>query len=92
GATSQPGTTSRVWTYPATGSSAGAIPASNLGPFRGSVAYFDPSTTGARQTIYVPTTQGRMYALDAVGNADRSTNVRWAYPAINQPTIGSIWT
>ncbi|MGK3876769.1 hypothetical protein, partial [Enterococcus faecium] len=34
----------------------------------------------------------RMYALDAVGNADRSTNVRWAYPAINQPTIGSIWT
>jgi len=87
-ATRTVGTTTRVWTYPSTGPSSNAIAASKLGTFTGSVVY----GVGANNqpTIYVPASQGRIYALDAVGNTDLSTNVVWAYPSINQPTLAPI--
>lgn len=69
------GTTTRVWTYPDDYPASSST--STLGIFRGSVAY---ANTAAGPTIFVPTPQGRMYALDAVGNGNRTTSIRWAYP------------
>ncbi len=75
------GTTSRIWTYPSTG---------NIGAIQGSVVFGDP--VGGRPTLYVPSTQGRIYALDAVGSAGFTTTKRWAFPEVNKPVLGSIWT
>ena len=80
------GSTARVWTYPASP----GVTNSNLGPFRGSVTYGTPNNV---PTLYVPTTQGRIYALNAVGSVStHTTNVIWQYPAANKPTLGEIWT
>lgn len=83
-----PGTTRRVWTYP-NDYPARSVP-SNLGPFSGSLAF---ETTTAGPTIFAPTTQGRMFALDAVGGANKTTTVRWQFPAAtarpNGPIIGT---
>ncbi len=77
------GTTKRVWTYPASPGANG-----NLGPFQGSVAYGAP---GNIPTIYAPSVNGRMYALNAIGNAGaHTTNEIWQYPAKNSQTIGAI--
>ncbi|MGV3618793.1 MAG: PQQ-binding-like beta-propeller repeat protein [Fimbriimonas sp.] len=78
------GTTTRVWTYPNTYPSPNPVDTSSLGSFRGSLSY-------RNGRIFVPTTQGRMYALDALGDpATKSTDVEWAYPALNEPTLGPI--
>jgi hypothetical protein len=85
------GTTTRVWTYPSTYPSANAVPTSNLGTFRGSLAISEVSP--GTFTLFVPATQGRMYALNALGNATtKTTTVRWTFPALNQPTLGPIMT
>ncbi|CAN5690056.1 hypothetical protein BH11ARM2_BH11ARM2_10130 [soil metagenome] len=85
-----PGTTRRVWSFPNDFPS--TAQASSLGPISGSVTY---GLANGLPTIYVPAGVGRVYALDAlpgdsVVQANRVTTVRWVYPALNQPTIGSI--
>ena len=87
-ATRKVGTTKRVWTYPSTGPSANALAASKLGVFTGSIVY--GVGAGNQPTVYVPAKQGRMYALDAVGNTDLSTNVVWTYPALKSNVLGPI--
>lgn len=81
-----PGTTTRTWSYP---NDYPATPVtSNLGNFQASVLEANPASG---PTIYVPTMQGRIYALDAAGNpATKTTTVKWAYPTVNSPTIGPI--
>ena len=84
-----PGTTRRVWSYP--DDFPGTTKRTTLGSFTGSISYGNPA---AGPTIYVPTTQGRLYALDALpggANSSKITTVRWAYPPVNQPTLGSIY-
>lgn len=82
-----PGTTKRRWTFP---DDYPSIKKPALGIFYGSVAF---ATTTQGPTIFAPDSQGRMYALDADGNAaTRTTGVRWAFPAVTQPTLGSIRT
>lgn len=82
------GTTFRRWSYP-DDYPAPAV-SSALGPIDGSVAFGDIGTVGnPLPTIFVPTSQGRLYALDAVGNiGTRTTTVRWAYPQVTDPTVG----
>lgn len=87
-ATGKPGTTKRRWTYPDDYPSI-KVP-SALGPFEGSVVFSD-TTQGP--TIFAPTSQGRIYALNAAGNAaTRTTTPRWTFPALTQPTLGPITT
>ncbi|MBI3721453.1 MAG: PQQ-like beta-propeller repeat protein, partial [Fimbriimonas ginsengisoli] len=84
----KPGTTTRVWSYPDDYPSQAKT--SDLGSFRGSLAF---ATATAGPTLFVPAAQGRMIALDAVGNSvTKTTTVRWAYPDFTQPTLGSITT
>jgi outer membrane protein assembly factor BamB len=81
-----PGTTRRRWSYPNDYPSR-ALPG-NLGPIEGSVLY---ANTSQGDTIFVPTSQGRLYALDALGNAaSKTTTARWAFPPLNQQNLGSI--
>lgn len=83
----KPGTTRRIWSYP---NDYPALPViSNLGEFGGSLAY---ANTAAGPTIFVPAAQGRMIALDAVAGANKTTSVRWQFPALNQQTLGPIET
>lgn len=94
GTATEYGTTRRVWSYPddydPTDPTA-PIARSLLGPFVGSLAFGEP--VPGQPTLYVPTTQGRLYALDARGNpATKSTTVRWAYPALTDPVLRPIGT
>jgi hypothetical protein len=77
------GTTTRVWTYPSTYPSANAVTTSSLGPFRGSLLIDG-------NVVYAPSSQGRLYALNALGNTDKSTTVNWSFPALTDPTLGAI--
>lgn len=84
-----PGTTRRVWSYPNDFPSI-AQP-SALGAFTGSLTY---AVTASGPTIFAPAAQGRLYALEALPagpNPGKVTNVRWTFPAINQPTLGPIY-
>lgn len=82
------GTTRRRWSYPDDWPAATRV-ISNLGPIVGSVTYNRNSAN--QQTIYVPTVQGRLFALDAVGNlANKTTTVNWSYPLQTDPVIGPI--
>lgn len=83
GGTRTIGTTTRLWTYPNTYPSPNPVTTSNLGPFRGSLVV-------QNGVVYAPSTQGRIYALNALGNANKTTNVNWAFPALDQPTLGAI--
>jgi hypothetical protein len=90
--TRTPGTTHRVWSFP-DDFPAPAKP-SLLGQTSGSVTY---NQNNAGPTIFVPTQQGRLYALDAVGNGSspvtpHTTTSRWTYPALNVPALGAITT
>lgn len=85
------GTAVRRWTYPddynPTLPNAQIAP-SSLGPIVGSIAY---GTGPGAPTIYVPTTQGRVFALDAAGNAaTRTTTVVWQYPDALAVPVGPI--
>jgi len=81
GGTRQSGTTTRVWTYPATYPSVKPVGTSDLINIEGSVAYGNP---GGKDTIYVPTDEGRIYSIDAVGNqSDESTTLNWTFPKKN---------
>jgi outer membrane protein assembly factor BamB len=86
--TATAGTTTRRWSFP---NDYPFQPAQNsaLGSFIGSVLY-DPVGANGEPTIYIPARQGRVYAVDAAGNANRTTTVRWTYPALNEPALGEI--
>lgn len=80
------GTTTRRWTFP------NDYPAPSvetaLGPINGSVAYAE---TANGPTVFVPTVQGRLYALDAAGDAsNKTTTTRWAYPGLSNIPLGPI--
>jgi outer membrane protein assembly factor BamB len=84
--TGLPGTTRRVWTFP-NDYPANTVP-SNLGPIAGSVSY---AVTASGPTLFVPASQGRIYALDAVGNpGNKTTTIRWQFPAANAQPPGRI--
>ncbi len=86
--TGVPGTTTRVWSYPSDYPS--AVVSSNLGAFKGSLAF---KTITAGDTIFAGASQGRMYALDAVGNSvTKTTTARWQYPTSTAQTLGAITT
>ncbi|MEZ0327687.1 MAG: PQQ-binding-like beta-propeller repeat protein [Fimbriimonas sp.] len=91
------GTTTRKWTFPSTYPDPNAIPTSSLGSFRGSLSY---GTTSNGPRIFVPTTQGRLYALDARGGGNnKTTTVAWTFPKLTATppetvppaTLGEIW-
>ncbi len=83
-----PGTTTRVWTWPdavydnATGTQ---TVEPDRPPFVGSVAYDD--VTGQ---IFAAGTEGRLFALDAAGNGDQTTDMNWAFPTLTDPVIGAL--
>lgn len=80
------GTTTRRWTWP------NDYPApsveSALGPILGSVSF---ANTPAGPTLFVPTMQGRLYALNAAGDvANKTTDVRFAFPGVSENPVGTI--
>ncbi|MBX3096478.1 MAG: hypothetical protein KF812_06410, partial [Fimbriimonadaceae bacterium] len=85
------GTTTRRWTYPddynpllADVPMQPGLP----GDFRGSVAFGDVAGTPA---IFVPTPEGRIYALDAAGTpATKATIDLWQYPLAAATPLGPI--
>ncbi|HXH61572.1 MAG TPA: PQQ-binding-like beta-propeller repeat protein, partial [Fimbriimonadaceae bacterium] len=85
------GTTRRRWTFPDDYNPtlpAAQIAPSALGQIVGSVA-FGPG--GGTPTIYVPTSQGRVYALDAAGDpVSKTTTVRWQFPDAASLPIGAV--
>lgn len=74
-----PGTTELVWVYPA--SNQPAVPTG----FVSSPAY--NRTAGVGPTIFVGGLDGRLYALDAEGSDDTTTE-RWVYPGKYEPASG----
>lgn len=86
-ATRLPGTTRRVWSYPNDYPAPAAR--GNLGGFTGSLTF---GITAAGPTIFAGAPHGRMYALEALPApvTNKTTNVRWTYPALNAPTLGPI--
>lgn len=74
------GTTRRRWTWPDDfNPTAPAGPRqAPLEPLTGSVS-FSP-TTGPNGAILVPTVEGRLYAIDALGAATKTTSMIWQYP------------
>lgn len=81
-----PGTTRRAWSYPSDYPS--TPQRTSLGAFTGSLTF---ANTPSGPTIYAPTTQGRLYALDAAAGVNKTTSLKWAFPATNQPTLGPIY-
>lgn len=86
-AKSYPGTTLRRWTFPNDYPSSRRT--SSLGPIN-TLAF---EVTAQGPTLFVPTTEGRLYALDALGNAGtKTTSVRWNYPDEQTRNFGPILT
>ncbi|HWP30958.1 MAG TPA: hypothetical protein VNK96_04415 [Fimbriimonadales bacterium] len=82
------GTTMREWTWPkakynSSNNTLELDPARP--PFVSSVA-FDIATS----TIFAAGTEGRIFALDAAGNGDQTTTMKWAYPDLDEQPIGAI--
>ncbi|HWD37408.1 MAG TPA: hypothetical protein VG944_01045, partial [Fimbriimonas sp.] len=83
------GSTPRIWSYPNDYPLA-TVP-SNLGQIRGSLVYGDDAAGANGPTIFVPSPQGRIFALDAVGSTtNRSTTIKWTYPALTSPNLPPI--
>lgn len=81
------GTTTRRWSFPSDYPS--STVSSSLGAFEGSVALF---RNGSNVRVIVPARQGRVYALEGLGNPSaKTTDIEWAYPALNQPTLGPVF-
>ena len=91
--THTPGSTKRVWTYPATYGSKHPVPQSTLGGFIGSIGYADVGASGSPdQRIYLPAQQGRLYCVSAdVSPTDPKTPVvKWTFPSLTNQTLGPI--
>ncbi|MBI5708434.1 MAG: PQQ-binding-like beta-propeller repeat protein [Armatimonadetes bacterium] len=85
-AKSYPGTAVRRWTYPNDYPSSRRT--STLGPIKGSLAF---ATIASGPTVFVPTSEGRLYALNALGTpATKTTSVRWNYPSLTTQPLGAI--
>jgi outer membrane protein assembly factor BamB len=85
------GTTVRRWTYPDDyDPTAPELPmARGLGKIAGSVAF--ATAAGNVPIVIVPTTEGRLIALDALGDAARRrTSPVWAYPDFASTPLGPI--
>jgi hypothetical protein len=68
------GTTERIWTYPDAVPDVDADEQIDYGlRVEGSPAY-------SNGVVFFPTTEGRVYALDAQGNGDGTTDEEWIYP------------
>ncbi len=82
----RPGTTWRRWSWP---NDYPGLPVNQVnGPFEGSIAV---TNVAGNPTVMVPTSIGRMYALDAVGDlTTKDTTERWQFPAAVDPTIDPI--
>jgi len=85
------GTTRRRWTYPddfdPTNATTPMAPTA-LGPIKGSIAL---ATVAGNPTILIPASSGRIFAVDAAGNAaTKTTNTVWQYPAAIDPPLGEI--
>jgi len=78
--TSNPGTTDRIWVYPA------ADKAAVVDGFVSSPAY--NRTPGEGPTVFVGGLDGRLYALDAKGD-NGTTTERWIYPGKYEPASGN---
>lgn len=79
-----PGTTTRDWSYP--NDYPGTYQQSQLGVFHSSLAYYQTTDGTNAQTIYACTGQGRIYALNAVGDfgtTTRTTTSYWQYPSLS---------
>jgi len=88
------GSTSRRWSYPDDFPTSPAKP-SDLGAFQGSLVYGDTAQGAVGPTIYVPSVQGRLLALNAIGTEASAsgggiTTVRWQYPLEAHPTLPPI--
>lgn len=77
---SNPGTTDRIWIYPA------ADKAAVVNGFVSSPAY--NRTSGEGPTVFVGGLDGRLYALDAEGSGGTTTE-RWIYPGKYEPASGN---
>ncbi|MFX6853755.1 hypothetical protein ABTH64_18885, partial [Acinetobacter baumannii] len=76
------GSVKRRWTYPddfrPDAPTTQQVP-SNLGAIKGSVV---AATVGGNPAVIVPTTSGKILALDAAGDATkRTTTLLWEYPS-----------
>jgi hypothetical protein len=85
----RPGTTRRRWSFP--DDFPGTRRTSQLGRFYGSVSF---GVNADGPTLFVPASQGRIYALDATDPdlAGRDTDTRWVFPTLNSPTLNEIRT
>lgn len=84
----KPGTTMREWTWPRAKWDQSTMTLTVDPPrpaFVASVAY-DP----ANNQIFAAGTEGRIFALDAAGNNDQTTNNNWAFPLLTDPPVGAI--
>ncbi len=88
-ATGKVGTTKRIWSWPNDLPGAPrSLPLS--GGFGGSIAV---TTTAQGLTVFVPAMEGRLFALDALGNPGlRTTTTRWMYPLKTTQNLGPITT
>lgn len=81
-ATGVPGSTRRRWTWP---DDFPSTPAQAIGGATyGSVAF---ANTSQGPTLFVPSPQGRIIALDADGTGNKRTTVRWAFPDFDEPNF-----
>lgn len=93
---SKVGTAQRVWTWPDDyrkdlASSGQLVKAPLSGVMSGSLVFGDTADGAPGPTIYVPAAEGRIYALNAVGDsASQTTSVRWAFPAVTQTPLAEI--
>ncbi len=75
----RPGTTSRVWSYPNDYPALPRVDTKLLGSIDASVAV--ALDTNSKLNVYVPTSAGRLFALDATGNSGtHTTTLNWQFP------------
>lgn len=86
---SKVGTTTRRWTYPDDFPSVKKT--DTIGATRGSLVFGDASDGATGPTIYVPAYEGRIYALDALGNdTTKQTTLKWAFPLTTSSNLPPI--
>lgn len=88
------GTTTRRWTWPSDYPST-TPDATNVGEIKGSVTYGVSSDGSATNipTIFIPAPLGRVYAVNAAGDATTlTTNTIWTYPRPADAPLGSLIT